>query len=424
MMAVPVFSMRVLFINKSDSGGGAAIAAYRLYRALNNLEEIDTLFLAAKKQLDDPRVIAVRSSWQWAFEMAFDVVARSAGFQYQWIPFSGRTLLAKTMEFSPDVISLHNIHSGYFPIRLLAEISSIAPVVWTLHDMWSFTGGPAHTHGDDSWMELKAGLRDHRYYPKTGINLGSFHLRQKERVYARSNITVVTPSKWLQKRAVMSPVFRCKEVHCIPNCIDTDVFRPSNRKTMRAKLGLPSEGNIVAFAAEFLSHNEWKGGKELVDIVSELDRRISSTLTLVALGHGRPKFPPLKKVRIVYPGFVSGESRMAEYLSTADVLIYPSKADVFGLLLAEAFSCGTPVVTYDVGSCGELVENGLRGYSVAPFDCVEFVSKVLCLLSDKVLHERFSNAAREYAVRNFSFQNVALAYHHLFQVVVSKSGQI
>ncbi len=84
-----------------------------------------------------------------------------------------------TQAYQPDVISLHNIHGGYFDATLLPRLSAIAPIVWTLHDMWAITGNAAHTFGDTSWKSGMAGKGEHKRAPAMGLPTGNY-LYKKE----------------------------------------------------------------------------------------------------------------------------------------------------------------------------------------------------------------------------------------------------
>ena len=63
-------------------------------------------------------------------------------YSLSWLPSN---INSKIKSVAPDIINLHWIRGGYFPIEAIAKFNK--PVVWTLHDMWAFTGG-CHYSGE------------------------------------------------------------------------------------------------------------------------------------------------------------------------------------------------------------------------------------------------------------------------------------
>ena len=219
--------MKILFINKYDVTGGAGIAAYRLHLGLERYHGTKDAIIVGIKRSDDPAVVSSRRNLLEEFiERGLNQALNRIGLQYVFFPFSSTRILETTRTFHPDIISLHNLHGGYFDTSLLRGLSSYAPLVWTLHDMWAFTANAAHTFGDRSWKQLKSGAHERRSFPSVGLNTGSWLLQRKKNIYAGSNLTVVAPSKWLYALASEAPVFAGKRIVRIPNGLDTKIFQP------------------------------------------------------------------------------------------------------------------------------------------------------------------------------------------------------
>jgi hypothetical protein len=72
-------------------------------------------------------------------------------------------------------------------------------------------------------------------------------------VYKRSRLTIVAPSRWIERLARQSPLLSRFPVHRIPNGIDLERFRPVDRAEARARLGLPTDGPVVLFSAPDVS---------------------------------------------------------------------------------------------------------------------------------------------------------------------------
>lgn len=408
--------MRILFINISDVSGGSAKAAYRLGSALKQSGQHEIKFLVRSKFSTDNNVISTRSNkLKGLAERGINILFNLLGLQYQWLPFSPKVVLKTAREFQPDIISLHNTIGGYFVTNDLIELSKIAPIVWTLHDMWAFTGNAAHTFGDDSWKQMKTAKGEKKIFPWIGLNTGEWLLKQKQEIYENSNVTIVAPSKWLYDLAVQSPVFDNKSIHHIYHGIDLNKFKRLDQSAIRKKLNIPNDVKVLMFSAEKLAKNYWKGGKDLLDILQIINSNTKEKLYLIALGKGDLKqLNEFENFKIIRPGFITSEQEMIEYYSAADLFLYPTRADNLPLSLIEPIACGLPCVTYDIGGCKEIIRDDMSGYVIPPFDKNAFADSVLnTLFNDKGISELSQNS-RKLASELFDIGLMQKIYLHLF----------
>jgi len=107
--------------------------------------------------------------------------------------------------------------------------------------------------------------------------------------------------------------------------------------------------------------------------------------------------------RVVFTGYVP-EAEKAAHFRLADVFLFPSAMEGFGFSVAEAMSAGVPVVASDRGSIPELVAEGQSGFVCDPSAPDRFVERLLLLLGDAALREKFGAAARERADRLFRWE--------------------
>lgn len=413
--------MRVLCINTADVKGGAAIVANRLRYTLEKEHAVQCLSLAGKKTQDNDLVLQTRGPFGEWIEKIIDRATRLLGLQYQFFPFSSSTILATIKNFKPDVIHLHNTHGGYFQTDLLEKISTYAPVVWTLHDMWSFSGNAAHTFNDLSWRTLQNSNHLTKIYPSIEINTGAWLLKQKKSIYKKSNITLVTPSRWLEKIAKESPVFEDKEVLHINNGIDLNVFRPIPKAALRKSLGLPVDEPVIMFSAEFMKNNPWKGGVDLFTILSLVNENTQTKIHMVVTGEGEINWENSFSNLVIHKkGYIGSEELMAHYLSACDIFLYPTRADNLPNSLIEAIGCGTPCVTFDVGGCPEIIVDNVNGRVISKNNYSAAAQAVLDLLLDPEKLQKFSINARSYAEENFSLHAMGQSYHTLFSSLAIK----
>jgi len=415
--------MKILFINAQDIKGGAAVAAFRLSQGLEAYHETENHFIVSKKHSGESHVYSSRrNQFEVFIEIFVDKVFNKLGLQYQYLPFSPGRILKLARRLAPDIISLHNTHEGYFTTRLIRKLSRIAPIAWTLHDMWAFTGNAAHTFGDISWKTMQCSAAETKIYPHIGINTGKWLLKQKRRIYKQSDLHIITPSAWMQEQARQSPVFAGKAIHCIHHGLDLNRFCPRDRMSCRRVLGIDLSAKVLVFSsADDLDISPWKGGPLLMEILESLNRKTEYPIHLLAVGKGQLEAAQgLKNLVVHKMGFVSSEPFMTILLSAADLFIYPTRADSFGLVLAESIACGTPAVTFNVGGCGDIIKVGQSGVPVDPFDVERFTDETFKLLTEADQTAQLSRKARLFAETHFDLKQMAEKHFMLFQDIISQ----
>src|SRR5207249_2562667 len=107
-----------------------------------------------------------------------------------------RELLSLTPE-PPDVFHAHNLHGGYFDLRLLPALSRRSPFVLTLHDAWLLSGHCAHSLDCERWLGGCGACPDLSLYPAVKRDATAQNWQQKRRIYADARLHVATPSRWL-----------------------------------------------------------------------------------------------------------------------------------------------------------------------------------------------------------------------------------
>ena len=415
--------MRILFINTYDTLGGAAIAATRLRKGLEIQHGTENYAIVGQKGSDDPAVFGTRdhrfqavSSLKSATENLVDAVSNKLGLQYQCFPFSSRSILKKAKSLRPDIISLHNTHGGYFKTALLKNLSELAPVFWTLHDMWSFTANAAHTFGDESWKQLKSGEREKDIYPYLGINTGAWLLQQKRKIYSQSNIHLIAASDWLYGLAQESPVFKGKSISKIAHGIDLEIFRINDRDSCRKTFGLREDAHVLMFSsADDLWKSHWRGGKLLADILAAIDRKTDHPIDVLILGKGQlDVVQRLKNIHVHRMGYVTNEQILAALYCAADIFINAAQAESLGLAMIEAIACGTPCLTFDVGGSRDVIKDGVCGYLVEGFDSEAFAAKTVKLLTDEARLKELSQTSRKWAEAHFALADMVKSYYALF----------
>lgn len=141
---------------------------------------------------------------------------------------------------------------------------------------------------------------------------------------------------------------------------------------------------------------------------------------LVVAGAARDEAPP-RGEGVLYTGVIGGEERL-ELLAAADVLVYPSTAEVFGLVPFEGLLCGAPVVVGDDCGCGELIAEAGAGLLVRHADVDGLRARIRTLLRDRVAAEAMVERGRRYIRERLGFDRVAALHEALYARVLAEEG--
>ena len=101
-------------------------------------------------------------------------------------------------------------------------------------------------------------------------------------------------------------------------------------------------------------------------------------------------------------------------IAASDLLILPSVAEAFGLVLAEALFLGTPVVATKVGGIPEIVSDGLDGILVPPADSDALADAIMELLNNDERRQRMAGAGRQKILTKFGFEEMVRSYEILY----------
>ncbi len=263
-----------------------------------------------------------------------------------------RRLVERIEELNPTVIHMHNIHGYYLNYKILFEYLNITniPIVWTLHDCWSFTGHCAYFDSVNCgrWKTKCHDCPLKKDYPRSlFLDRSQRNYELKKRLFGENkNLHLVPVSQWLAG-LVKGSFLKNADIQVINNGVDLSVFTPRERKD-------DGKFRILGVAT---SWGKRKGLKDFYKLEEYLDPQ-RYEITLVGLKAEQIQDLPSGIQGVERTSFVK---ELAEYYSKADVLLNPTYADTFPTVNLEALACGTPVVTYRTGGSPETLtpETGL-----------------------------------------------------------------
>ncbi|PZD72396.1 Alpha-maltose-1-phosphate synthase [Acaryochloris thomasi RCC1774] len=403
--------MRVLHINQTDIEGGAAIAAYRLHEGLlENTVDSQLLVDICKSQ----NKLVSTISRKRAIDALVSRVFSGFGLNYLHILSSFNIKHQKSYQ-EADIVNLHNIHGDYFNYLALPHLTQQKPTVWTLHDMWSFTGHCAYSFDCNRWQIGCGQCPYPETYPQIGKDASHLEWRLKDWLYSHSNLDIVVPSSWLYKLTQASLLNKFP-IHHIPNGINTSSYYPLDPQQCRAILGIPSNRRVLMFAADRLSDLR-KGIDLLYRSLAQLSPSLKQEIILLTLGAGEVTPADDLGIQHISLGYTGSDRFKAIAYSAADLFLFPTRADNLPLTLQESMACGTPIISFDIGGVPDLVRPGKTGFLAKPEDSHDFAQGIIELLEDDALRASFGKKCRSIACEEYSLSLQAQRYIKIYEKI-------
>ncbi|WP_448701688.1 glycosyltransferase family 4 protein [Mucilaginibacter sp. AW1-3] len=419
--------MKVTLINTSDTGGGAPVACMRLLKALES-EQIDAGMLVQHKKTSEPRATSVIKNW-------FDQQKAKVNLLRERLPFiffyakdksvrfafstanTGSSVVDEPLVADADIIHLHWTNFGFLSIDNLKQLADLGkPIVWTLHDMWAFTGG-CHYAGTCDHFKNQCG---ECYFLRTPHPNDLSHRVWEEKLALfadKPNITFVTCSNWLAGEAKKSSLLKGFRIEAIPNPIDTAIYTPQDKLTARKKRGINTGAKLILFGAANIMDRR-KGLSYLIEALNILKSEYrSDNVEIVIFGKNKHFDVSRLPFRVHQLGLITSQAELVEIYSMADITVSPSVEDNLPNIIMESLACGTPVAAFDTGGIPDMIDHQQNGY-LAQFrsaaDLARGIHHILFLANA----DDMAAAARKKVLDNFSNEKVAARYINVYQSVL------
>lgn len=402
--------MKVLIVNTSASGGGAAIAALRLVNALRD-RGVEATMLVRDCNNPQEGVIALPGSpllrLKFIWERLVIFLHNRLDKRMLWyvdIANTGADITKHPAFLEADIIHLHWINQGFLSLEQLNRIfQSGKRIVWTLHDQWPYTG-ICHHSVDCTRYQLHCHNCPQLCHP-SAKDLSYQVFSRKLRIMQQAKITFVGCSRWIANLAKKSALTQGQRIASIPNAVPS-VFSPMDRRAARRSHGLPEKGRIILFGSCKVADRR-KGADYLIEACRSAE--LQHVDVVIVGGHSewmRNHFA--QQVHII--DYVHSPERMAALYAAADVYVTPSLQENLPNTIAESMSVGTPCVGFDVGGIPEMIDHKKNGYVARYKDIPDLAQGVAWVLDNDLREE-----AREKAVSTYHPDTVAQQYIRLYE---------
>ncbi|WP_370778078.1 glycosyltransferase [Holdemania massiliensis] len=307
-----------------------------------------------------------------------------------------QSMIQKLCEIDPDIIHLHNIHGFYcnYPMLFTFLKQRGKPVIWTLHDCWSFTGYCAcyDYHHCYKW---KSGCKCCPYfdnYPYRILSNSKNNFKLKQKTYESLPITLVVPSQWLKDEVSKSMLseYPCKIIN---NSVDLSHFY-YEPNSLRHNYHLENLKVYLAVSSYWTKQKGFLEYRKLAEMLNPNER-----LVMIGLNEKQKRNLPNSILGI---GRLN-QDELRKWYSIADVFVNLTLEDNYPTVNLEARACGTPILTYNVGGSTEMVVN--YGKIIEPYK----IDEVL-----KTLRETSWTRANN----NIVDQNMTNEYYNLYTSLI------
>lgn len=211
-------------------------------------------------------------------------------------------------------------------------------------------------------------------------------------------------SHWVRDSLIHEYGVAPHRIRVIPPGVDLTRWQPRRERR-------PGPFRILFVGGDFAR----KGGPVLLEAVQRLTVPVETHLVT------RSAVVPAPGV-YVYHDLTPNSPRLIELYQQADVFVFPTQAEAFGIATVEAIACGVPIITTAVGGLTDIVQDGINGLIVPPNDPVAVAASIQFLIEQPTARFAMAQAARRYAEARFdAIRNAALIAELMAQAAMQLS---
>jgi glycosyltransferase involved in cell wall biosynthesis len=403
--------MKVLSFSFNDSRGGAAISAHRIHTLVRK-GDVDSNMIVARKFTNDISVIGPRNIFNHFVQILRQKISQILIFFFfknkpafislslfpsYWYKFINKS--------NVDLVHLHWINLEFISISDISKINK--PIIWTLHDMWAFSGVQHLVWNDDY-----EGKYTFNFFGKLISNLDYLVWKRKSKAF-NNNIIIVTPSNWLADCARKSAIFKNNEIFVIPNPINIEIWNLIDRNYLREKHSFDKSDKLILFstAEDLTNHN--KGFDLLLESLTKIPVRYN--FKLIILGPSKPKWLKNYSFEIVFTGKINNIDILNSIYRLVDFVILPSRQENLSNVAIEALANERPIIGFDCSGNTDIIKNDFNGFLIEPYNTTKMSLAIIDLLTNEKKCLEFGVNGRKFIINNFDNKIILDKYLEVYK---------
>lgn len=406
---------KVLHVNYSDMIGGAAIGVNRLHTALLK-NGIDSKLLVCDKTTNDTNVIGPTSTLeilvnQFKISLSRFIkkkLVKTSNKETFSFNFFDTKVLKKINSYNSDVVHLHWIGNEMISISQLKKINK--PIIWSFWDMWPICGAEHHSYDE---RYINGYTKFNRPNNESGIDLNRYIWNYKKKNF-NFDYTITTPSKWFYNIVKKSNLHKNKKIIHLPLNIDISNWKPRNIELSKDFFKIKNNKKILLFGSA-TSTNDRKGFDFLVNLFKQ---KKFKNCKLLVFGEKPKKIEDLN-IDYEYIGRIKDIYSLNMLYSLSDVLLMPSKIELFGQIGMEANACGTPCVIFDNTGATDYIKHLKNGYISKYLDINDYAEGINWLINDEIKYKEISENCHKHISENFNDEIISKKFIELYSKIIN-----
>ena len=397
--------MRILQIGAAYVGAQRQIEG-AIHRYLRK-EGHESRILYAVGEADGPDIIRYETKLDNLLRRGLNKVI---GKDHRFAHTSTRKLIRQIERYAPELVHLHTIHHGYLDYEMLLRYlgRKQIPVVFTMHDMWSFTGGCYH-YTNPSCDGYKSGCV--HCEKKTAMDCDparaeKLFQKKKELFRLQKSICFVAVSEWVHDEAMKSmlkdhPQYTVWNAFDLPHC-DLEKRRLSENEKFR----------VIGVAGS------WDAGKG-ISLFLELAKLLGESFEILLVGNANRSVQAAAPANVRFAGRIADKTQLMELYAASDLHVSMSLEETFGMTFVEAAFAGIRSVGFDSTAIPGVLRQ-VNGY-IVPAGDVDAMAEQIRMLSENKEQCRLRGDEMEQIEKNFSNERLARQYVEIYEKQIAES---
>lgn len=406
--------MKIVHLSLEDSFG-AGRAALRINRAVNKAGVDSAVYVLNKSEMADSYAINL-SRAERLKNMVYDrmnhmLLNKYEEHGYFHVDRYGIDFMKNPVVAEADILHFHWINEGIWSRKFVKSlIKTQKPIVWTMHDMWTFTGG---CHYDEFCGNYKKQCVNCKVLGNGQNCKDALKAQKRKKEYLEKlNIQLVGCSQWITEQANESTIGKSikRKAVCVPNPTNDECFKIYDKDLCRQLLGIKSEKKLVLFGAVNAVSDQRKGAHYIIEALKTLDpeKYILGVFGSKTVNLGLDAF------EVNNFGRINDDFHLSFIYNAADVFVAPSMQENLANTVMESLTCGTAVTAFSIGGMPDMIIHEQNGYLAEAFDVQDLARGIQAAAELSKNPQKIRNTILE----RFSEKKIGQLYSQLYGEVL------